>query len=257
MIDIRETILAQYANSPALTGIIQRFNAAADPRRLIEVFLHDVWNPLTATGWGLDVWGRIVGVGRVLKISQVGWIGAAEASAGSGDYPQSLNNGAFYNGQDDTQNYALSDEVFRRLIFAKAAANISSGSIADINRILMLIFGGDGRIIYVSEGGDSQEYIGFSETSYDGGPPDHEPQPLDNGIFFSENSLNAASGKMTIFHNWTLSPPDQTVIESSGVLPRPAGVEINYQYLARGRLWNPVQGNILSPDNQFITGTAS
>ena len=224
MIDIRETILAQYANSPALTGIIERFNEAADPRRMIDLFLQDVWNPLTAKGWGLDVWGRIVGVGRIQKVSQPEFIGFDEADDGSGS-ARPFNDGVFYAGKSITENYALTDDAFRQLIFAKAAANISSGSIADINRILMIIFGGDGKVIYVNEGTAANDYLGFAESR---NPPD-SPQSFDHGVFFTASSLGNANGTMTICHNWDLSPLDATLIQQSGALPRPAGVHILYQ----------------------------
>ncbi|MBA5725489.1 DUF2612 domain-containing protein [Bombella favorum] len=224
MIDIRETILAQYANSPALTGIIERFNAAADPRRLIEVFLHDVWNPLTATGWGLDVWGRIVGVGRVIKAELPQFIGFDEADDGSGS-ARPFNDGVFYAGKSITENYALTDDAFRQLIFAKAAANISSGSITDINRILMILFGGDGKVIYVDEGTAAGDYFGFSEARAGA----DSPQSFNHGIFFAASSLGSAGGTMTICHSWDLTPLDVTLIQQSGALPRPAGVHILYQ----------------------------
>ncbi|MPV99252.1 DUF2612 domain-containing protein [Bombella apis] len=157
MIDIRETILAQYANSRALTGILERFNAAVDPQRSIEPFLHDVWNPATAKGWGLDVWGRIVGVGRVLRIDTTGYWGFAQG------YPTSrtFGEGIWYSGRGATANYRLTDENYRQLILAKAAANISAGSIADINRILMILFGNRGNC-YLADTNDHTMMLVFS-----------------------------------------------------------------------------------------------
>ena len=224
MIDIRETVLAQYANSSALLGIIARFNAAIDPRQQVATFLQNVWDPATATGWGLDVWGRIVGVGRVQKVPKDGFIGFEEANDGSGS-ALPFNEGLFYTGTTITTNYALADEAFRQLIFAKAAANISNGSIADINRILMIIFGGNGRIIYLSEGTDADDYLGFAEAA----TGKDSPQSFNNGVFFTASSLGAANGTMTICHNWPLSPLDATIMQQSGALPRPAGVQILYQ----------------------------
>ncbi len=170
MIDIRETILAQYANSPALTSIIEHFNAAADPRRLIELFLHEVWNPATATGWGLDVWGRIVGIGRILKIDTAGYWGFSQG------YPSSrtFGEGIWYSGQGATSNYRLPDSDYRQLIFAKAAANISSASIADINRILMILFGNRGHC-YLANTDDHTMMLVFS----------FRPTPIDVGIIAS------------------------------------------------------------------------
>lgn len=170
MIDIRETILAQYANSDRLTGIIACFNAAADPRRLIETFLQDVWDPTTATGWGLDVWGRIVGIGRVLKIDTGGYLGFSQG------YPSSrtFGEGIWYSGRTTIANYRLPDSSYRQLIFAKAATNISGGSIADINRILMILFGDRGRC-YVANTDDHTMMVVFS----------FQPTPIDISLIAS------------------------------------------------------------------------
>lgn len=195
MIDIRETILAQYANSPALTGIIERFNAAADPRRIIDLFLHNVWNPLTATGWGLGVWGRIVGAGRVLKIDTVGYWGFSQG------YPSSrtFGEGIWYSGQAAASNYALSDEAYRQLIFAKAAANISDGSIADINRILMILFGNKGRC-YVANTSDHTMMIVFS----------FQPTPVDVALIAS-GVLPRPSG---VKYRYAFIPPTENDFEN-------------------------------------------
>ncbi|WP_018980311.1 DUF2612 domain-containing protein [Saccharibacter floricola] len=223
MDNLRSTILAQYANSPRLLSLISTFNQAADPHALIERFYNDVWNIDTAKGWGLDVWGRIVGVGRVQKVPQPRYLGFDEANDSTGT-ALPFNEGFFYNGPTSTQNFALADDAYRRLIMAKAAANISSGSIADINRILMLIFGDRG-MIYLSEGTPANDYLGFSEAKRGA----DTPQTFNNGIFFAATSLANANGTMTICHSWPLSPLDATIIQQSGALPRPSGVTILYQ----------------------------
>lgn len=223
MNNVQETILAQYANSPALRGIIERFNKAADPNALIETFYNNVWNIETATGWGLDVWGRIVGVGRVQKVPSSYFLGFKEADDGSGT-ARPFEDGILYAGTSDTSNYALSDDAFRKLIYARAAANISRGSIADMNAILMTLFGDKGHI-YIAEGTAADDYLGFAEAKTE----KDSPQTFDNGIFFAASSLASAAGTMTICHSWDLSPLDATLIQRSGALPRPSGVRILYQ----------------------------
>lgn len=217
---LRETILAQYANSPHLLALIDTFNQAASPDALISTFLDKVWNPLTATGWGLEVWGRIVGVDRVVKTPRPDYVGFNEANDSTGT-ARPLNDGIFYNGTSITDNYRLSDEGFRQLIFAKAAANISNGSIADINRLLMILFGHKGRI-YLLEG--TQDYLGFVEQAADS----HPLQSFDHGVFWSETSLGPGAMTMTICHEWELTALEATIIQS-GILPRPSGVSIAYQ----------------------------
>ncbi|MBF0877279.1 MULTISPECIES: DUF2612 domain-containing protein [Gluconobacter] len=187
MENVNETILAQYANDPSINTIIAGFNQAIDPAALVDLFYAQVFNPQTAIGWGLDVWGRIVGVGRVLNVAETGYIGFHEADDGS-SVIGGFGYGIFYGGQGSTSNFALTDDAFRTLIFAKAAANLCDGSIASINAILMRLFSANGKI-WIAE---------TSETM------------------------------MTINHDWTLTPVQAAIIEQSGVLPRPSTVTLAY-----------------------------
>lgn len=219
---LRETILAQYANSPRLLGIISTFNDAASPDAFTESVFTNVWNLPTATSWGLDVWGRIVGVDRVVKTPRPDYVGFDEANDGTGT-ARPLNDGIFYNGTTITDNYRLPDEAYRMVIMAKAAANISNGSIADINHLLMQLFGDKGRI-FLAEG--TGGYLGFAEqNTADQG---HPVQTFDHGIFWADTSLGAGSMTMTICHDWDLSPLEATIIQA-GILPRPSGVSVTYQ----------------------------
>lgn len=139
MLNYEQTILSQFGNSPTLLSLIGSFNSCVDPRANIDAFFDNVWNIETAVGYGLDVWGRIVGVSRVLQVSSGQWLGFEEANDGSVETP--FNQAPFYAGSATTGNYALTDDAFRTLILAKAYANISNGSIPSINQILMTLFG--------------------------------------------------------------------------------------------------------------------
>ena len=135
-----DTILSQYAESSVLLGIIGSLNAAIDPAALIDQFYTMRLDLDTAQGEGLDVWGRILGVGRVLKIATASYLGfSGSPGAASGD---SFNTAPFYAGQATTANYPLSDTGFRTLLIAKAFSNISDGSIPSINQILRILFPG-------------------------------------------------------------------------------------------------------------------
>jgi hypothetical protein len=151
MQNVQQTIISQYANSPNLTALINYFNAEIDPSANIAAFLNNIWNVATATGYGLDVWGRIVGVSRVLQVGTLTYLGLSHGTSNSGD---SLNVAPFYNaGTPTTSNYALTDPAFRTLIYAKALTNICNGSIPAINNVLMLLFGSSG-VCYCTDGGN-------------------------------------------------------------------------------------------------------
>lgn len=180
--DFNATIISQYANSPTLLQLIQNFDTYIDPTFNLESFFDLIWNVDTAQGFGLDVWGRIVGVTRVLQVQTVSYFGF-EGSGGnaSGD---PLNVSPFYDGGSLTSNFALTDDAFRTLIFAKALANISDGSIPAINQILLNLFTGEGNC-YVTDGGDMT---------------------------------------MTYTFEFVLTPVQLAIVSQSGVLPKPVGV---------------------------------
>lgn len=132
-----QTVLSQYANSPILTSMIESFNTAMDQTENVENLYDMVWNVETAQGWGLDVWGRIVGVSRVLRFpGNVSYFGFEEAGSSWTGFGQ----GGFFSGGGTTTNFLLSDADFRLLILAKAATNICDGSIPAINKILLTLF---------------------------------------------------------------------------------------------------------------------
>ncbi len=134
MQNLEQTILSQYANSPTLLSWITSINSALDPTEIINSFYLNVWNINTANGYGLDVWGRIVGVDRTVIIAGGENFGFSEASSAP------FNTASFYSGEPATDSYALSDTAFRLLILAKALSNISNSSSFTYNKILMQLF---------------------------------------------------------------------------------------------------------------------
>lgn len=135
------TIISQYANSPRLDGMILAFNAAMDQTQNIDNFFDMMWNIDTAQGYGLDVWGRIVGVSRTLELQGDSFFGFDEAA---GPQTFGFNQAPFYSGATVTDNYVLQDSDFRTLILAKAFANICDGSIQSYNQLILSLFPGAG-----------------------------------------------------------------------------------------------------------------
>jgi hypothetical protein len=180
--DALQTVLSQYANSPVLLDLLQRLNSAIDQAANTDRWYRAVWNVSSATGYGLDVWGRIVGVNRVLRVPKGGNLGWKEA----GD-AESFGTGIWAGRGSLTSNYSLSDDAFRRLVLAKAALNITDGSIPAINRALMTLFPNHGNCYVRDNGGMSMTYV-FGAT---------------------------------------LSPLELAIVSQSGVLPKPAGVSVS------------------------------
>lgn len=187
MINVEATVLSQFANSPSIMQLIKNLNTYLDPRTNIDDFYNLMWNVDTAVGYGLDVWGRIVGVNRVLQLASSTYFGFQGPTSASG---VPWNQGIFYNGQNLTTNFSLLDGPFRVLILAKALANICNATIPSINQILINLFGPSGLM----------------------------PIP--------GNSYCTSGGDMTMTYTFSspLDPVSKAIVFQSGVLPTPCGI---------------------------------
>lgn len=153
MQNVEQTIISQYGNSPVLNQLIQNMNAYLDPAADIDAFYDNIWNIETAVGYGLDVWGTIVGVGRQLLIPNAEYFGFSQASL------QPFGQAPFYSGPT-AGSYLLSDAAYRLLILVKALSNISDASVPSYNRLLQNLFTGRGRC-YVADLGNMQMQYSF------------------------------------------------------------------------------------------------
>ncbi|MDP4023715.1 DUF2612 domain-containing protein [Methylobacterium sp. NEAU 140] len=247
--DWRKTILSQYADSDRITGLIETFFQAVDQTANFDAFYDNIWNLPSAQGYGLDCWGRIVGINRVLQVTTVAWFGFSEALPGSlsfGDarfagYTPSLgfaeagdqrsfdegtfafrkqfqgvdpNAGAgpLYPGGQLTSNYRLSDKEYLRMIYAKARANITNGSIPAVNQILISLYPGRGNV-YVQEG-TPPTFFGFAEAQ--------NTAPFGQAVFY--NGQTIPSMQYQIVFKFQPSPVDLAIVQNSGVLPKPTGI---------------------------------
>lgn len=201
-LDYTETIIAQYANSPRLLDLLSSFSQAMKVCRFFDEFYNRIWNIDTASKNGLDIWGQIIGVNRTIKTFTGFFWGFNEETlllarpyhdlTGFNDnLSQSDRNtawGMFRDFQEIEGEVTIEDNNFRQLITAKAHANISDYTITDLNKILMLLLGGNGHEIYVRD------------------------------------NLNMT---MTIVINWIPNSDEVALILNGGLLFRPAGVDLD------------------------------
>lgn len=134
------TIISQYGNSNVITTLIGSFQQWTDQTTNYQNLYDLIWNVATAQGYGLDVWGRIVGVVRTVGVIGLPYWGFQEQNPTTWTF----NQGIFYSGTISAPQYYLTDSSFRQLIFAKAMSNISNGSAQSINAILRAMFPGRG-----------------------------------------------------------------------------------------------------------------
>lgn len=132
MLNVEETIISQYGNSATITQLVRNMNESLDPRADFDTFFSYVWNVETAQGFGLDIWGRIVGVDRTLNVP------ADTPNPGMFPFTPGV--------------VTLTDSQFRTVILVKALANITNGTATDLNQLLSNLFAGRGRC-YVQDMG--------------------------------------------------------------------------------------------------------
>ena len=166
MLNVEKTIISQYGPSATITRLVRDMDASIDPRADIDAFDSYVWNVETAQGFGLDVWGRIVGISRALKIpDSPDYFGFNEATGSAHSFGES----PFYAGTPPaTQTYLLGDDAYRQLILIKALANISATNAPTLNTLLRNMFNGRGRTYVNDTGGMALRYtFEFDLTPYE------------------------------------------------------------------------------------------
>lgn len=127
---LNPTVQSQYSASTAIRWLCQydrQFLCTLDERCL---FFTWEFNPRSAIGYGLDVWGRIVGITRDYEEINGDWLGF------KGSMLKGFNQAPFWCGDRSYIAKKMDDEPFRALIFLKAAANISTADAAALNLLL-------------------------------------------------------------------------------------------------------------------------
>lgn len=184
MINVEQTIISQYSTSSTIGQLIANMNDYIDPRADIDNFYDFVWNVQTAQGFGLDIWGRIVNIGRLLKIPTTPLYFGFNEQANS-TYP--FNDEPFYDGIPPvTQNYILQDEAYRQLILVKALANISAANARSLNQLLQNLFINRGRA-YVNDLGNMTMRFTFEFI----------PTPFELAIIIQSGALLRPAGVLT------------------------------------------------------------
>lgn len=159
------TAISQYAQSPVLMQMIADFSQWFDQSANWDNFYQYVWNIDSAQGFGLDFWGKVLGVGRYLLLPVtadfLGLTGSDGTASG-----HAFGVGVFFDGATDTQTYSLPDPDYRTLLLAKAFANICRACIPVLNQLLMTLFAGYGDA-YVEDNGNMAMtfYLGWVPTA--------------------------------------------------------------------------------------------
>ena len=191
MKNIKDTIMSQYAHSPTILALIDGINQVIDPQYFIDDFYNYVYRLSTARGFGLDIWASKVGVSRYAKAANPN----AKTFGFQPDY-QPFNTYPFSDG-GAFSSYRLTDADLRKLIIIKAASNILYATAWNINKFLLMVFGGR-KAYYAIRGHMSAEYVfEFSLTPFDRlviYTLNMLPMPTGVGISYKEIDVDRAFG---------------------------------------------------------------
>ncbi|MFV7280513.1 DUF2612 domain-containing protein [Citrobacter cronae] len=187
-----DTILTQYSASKKLLSIIDTFNQAVSLDDFTDLFIKKVWDLTTCESFGLDMWGKIVGVDRyIIAPIESTSFGFGEADDSDPDYPTTFNDAPFFGGVQETTNVRLGDDAYRTLIFCKAFTNISIATIPDVNKFLKILFYQRGRAYCV----------------------------------------NYRDMTMGITFEFELAPYEESILTNYNVTPVPSGVQVNIRQI--------------------------
>ena len=201
------TIQSQYGASPHIIGIVKAAAEQIDPSTDIETFYNEVFNPKTAHGVGLDVWGRIVGANRYLTVDNEEFFGFL------GSLLNPFNQAPFYI-HGDTDHYRLSDEAYRTLIFLKAAANIGNATLPSLKEILSTLFEDSVLVMNIGEM-KVRVVFEFYLSAYD------------RALFAEYGLLNLGAG--VGFEYYQIEPQNTFGFDGSGLQPFSQGIFQPYQ----------------------------
>ena len=206
MQNVAQTYLSQYANSPIITSLIESLNDAIDPAININDFYDSIWNIDTATGYGLDVWGRIVGMSRNLQVPYNGVTFGFKTGTVPNPY-EPFNFGVFRSSHSASSTYALPDSAYRTLILIKAFSNIARCDIPTMNALARMIFVGLGSSLYFVPG--------YIDPTYFATPDRSRAYVIDN-----QNMT------MTYVFDFPLSQVEAAIVTTTNILPHPTGVSV-------------------------------
>lgn len=134
---IEKTIMSQYANSPRLMHILTSLWDGINPEKFVSQYYSLIMNIPTANSFGLDIWGRIVGIGRTVNFPdpQGEYFGFID-----GFFP--FNSRPFASAGGSSSAWELTDDAYRELILVKALSNIVYATVPNINAVMKAMFTG-------------------------------------------------------------------------------------------------------------------
>lgn len=120
-------MLSQYANSPKYVSLYNGLRDIFSNAKTMEEWYNVVFNLKTASGYGLDIWGKILNQGRQFSFVE----------NGTTEY-------VFLGGEQTIDGIIYSaeymEEMYRMVLFLKALTYITNCTLASLNSLLQYYF---------------------------------------------------------------------------------------------------------------------
>lgn len=120
-------MLSQYANSPKYVAIYNGLCEIFSNAKTMEDWYNVVFNLKTASGYGLDIWGKILNQGRQFSYEEGG-----------------VTQYVFLGGEQTIDGITYSaeymEEMYRMALFLKALTYITNCTLASLNSLLQYYF---------------------------------------------------------------------------------------------------------------------
>lgn len=159
MLQQGDTVQSQYSASPIMKALVESMRVRIIPYADIDLFYRQIFDIETAQGIGLDIWGRILGIGRRLTIPDtLDYLGFDEAGADSWS-PFDVD--IFLDGDILTTDYDMNDNAYRQALMWKALANITTADAKSFNELMQGIFTGQDIVVHEHEPMEIELYIFF------------------------------------------------------------------------------------------------
>lgn len=147
--------MRQFDNSPILQGILANWGENFDINTLIDEIYTKCVNFDTCEGYWLDVWGEKIGLGRYITVYTSEGVFGFDNSAH--DF-EPFDQGTFFEQSTFTDKYAMADDVYRRVLLAKAWANVTNCSAENLNKLLQIVFAGRGSCYVIDYNDMTMDY---------------------------------------------------------------------------------------------------
>lgn len=166
-----KTVAKQWGNSPTLLDLLADFDQWCDLETFSAAFLSNVWDISQAQGFGLDIWGRILGITRYIAVTPTPIPGETFGFVTSDNAWVGWSQAPFWGGTSggNLVIVKLSDTDFRQLLLIKAASNIASCDAPSLNALIRSMFGARGKcyVLYGATPMHMEYHFEFTPTPYE------------------------------------------------------------------------------------------